>query len=57
MTLSLSSHHYCRTIPRGHNMKIDWIYLHVLIILHAVIDKTVCNNNAMDGLIHDIAIF
>ena len=31
-----------------------WMFL---IILHAVIDISIHNNNAMDGIIHDIAIF
>ena len=29
--------------------------LSLIIKLHAVIDKAICNNNAKDGMIHDIA--
>ena len=29
--------------------------LNLIIKPHAVIDKAICNNNAKDGMIHDIA--
>ena len=29
--------------------------LNLIIKLRAVIDKAICNNNAKDGMIHDIA--